>query len=142
MGEQSSGKSSVVEGFVGQKFNFISDGIATKVPLILSLLSNASYDHPMWELRVDGMWKEMALEEVKKHVSYVNGMPPTSHSLFDLLSSLFPFSYPLPSFVVFYSWPPSSSHSALFNAVVSPLLLTISKPLSSPSSSFPLSLPS
>lgn len=74
MGEQSSGKSSVVEGFVGQKFNFISDGIATKVPLVLSLLSNPSYDHPKWELRIGGEWKEMPIEYVKKHVSFLNGM--------------------------------------------------------------------
>jgi GTPase SAR1 family protein len=73
MGEQSSGKSSVVEGFVGQKFNFISDGIATKVPLVLSLLSNPNFSNPKWELREDGEWKELSLDEVKKHVSFVNG---------------------------------------------------------------------
>lgn len=73
MGEQSSGKSSVVEGFVGQKFNFISDGIATKIPLILSLLSDPFVSQPKWELRIDGEWKEMSIDEVKQHVSLLNG---------------------------------------------------------------------
>ncbi len=74
MGEQSSGKSSVVEGFVGQKFNFISDGIATKVPLVLSLLSDPEITHPRWELRVDGEWKVMPVQKVKEHVQKINGI--------------------------------------------------------------------
>lgn len=73
MGEQSCGKSSIVEGFVGQRFNFISEGIATKVPLILSLLSDPSFDTPKWELRVDGEWKVLPIDDVKKHVQKENG---------------------------------------------------------------------
>jgi hypothetical protein len=111
MGEQSSGKSSVVEGFVGQKFNFISDGIATKVhlfifipscflispkvPLVLSLLSNANCAQPKWELRVDGNWKELPIAEIKQHVSYINGMTCCCYStpsiLFRILLYIFSF---------------------------------------------------
>ncbi len=74
MGEQSSGKSSVVEGFVGERFNFVGEGIATKVPLVLSLLHEPNRERAKWELLDKGIWMEKPVDQIELYVRNINGM--------------------------------------------------------------------
>lgn len=53
IGNQSDGKSSLIEAFVGFKFNFIESEMGTQRPLILQLITNAQYETPKCIFRKD-----------------------------------------------------------------------------------------
>jgi GTPase SAR1 family protein len=54
LGHQSAGKSSLMEGLVGQIFNYVGDGAATKTPQVFYTRCDPSAAEPLWHLKAAG----------------------------------------------------------------------------------------